>query len=343
MTDISFVVDESYQNNRIFDSNDPTRVKYYRLKEAFEKQGFCLNTCDNYNKNVKIAIYFDIPDNFLEIYDPNIQNYALLIESPLIKPNNFNHTLYKYFDKIFTWSNDLLRQNNNNKFIKINYSFEFKFDRGITSILHKKKKLCSLIISNKSSKFKNELYSKRREVIRWFEKNHPYDFNLYGRGWNECQTGNPLIKRLVKFIPLKDLCLKIRGNFFSSYRGKVDNKITTLSNYKFTIAFENIQDVPGYITEKSFDAFFSGCVPIYLGANDILDVIPKNCFIDMRDFNTYDELYRFINSMSDEQYHHYLENINDFLSSTKSQCFTINTFVKTIVHGVLVDVSNIKK
>jgi hypothetical protein len=29
-----------------------------------------------------------------------------------------------------------------------------------------------------------ELYSKRVEAIKWFEKNHPEDFDFYGIGWD---------------------------------------------------------------------------------------------------------------------------------------------------------------
>ncbi|WP_373032036.1 glycosyltransferase family 10 domain-containing protein [Sulfurovum sp.] len=337
MIDISFVVDKPYQENEIFKMNSPAAIKYHRLKEEFGKQGFSLNTHDLcLDKHISIAIYFDIPDDFLEIFNPNIKNYALLIESPLIKPNNFNLALYKHFDKIFTWSNDLIAQNNHtNKFIKINYAFDFK--KNIISEPQQKEKLCSLIVSNKSSNFKDELYSKRKDIVRWFEKNHPNDFDLYGKGWNECRTSNPLIKRLVKSTLVKDFCLRIRGKFFPSYSGEVDDKIYTLSKYKFTIAFENIQNVSGYITEKIFDAFFANCVPIYLGANDILDVIPKNCFIDIRDFTTYNELYLFLTHMTDDDYLQYLDNINNFLSNRKSDDFKVESFVKKIVNGILND------
>jgi hypothetical protein len=60
-----------------------------------------------------------------------------------------------------------------------------------------------------------------------------------------------------------------------------------LEKYKFSICYENARDTPGYITEKIFDCFFAGCVPIYWGANNITDHIPKECFIDKRDFEDY--------------------------------------------------------
>ncbi len=45
-----------------------------------------------------------------------------------------------------------------------------------------------------------------------------------------------------------------------------DNKIKFLNDCKFTICAEN-EDTPWYVTEKLFEAFLGGCIPIYAGAN----------------------------------------------------------------------------
>jgi len=39
----------------------------------------------------------------------------------------------------------------------------------------------------------------------------------------------------------------------------------------------------GYITEKIFDSFFTSYVLIYLGAKNITEHVPSNCFIDQRE------------------------------------------------------------
>lgn len=38
----------------------------------------------------------------------------------------------------------------------------------------------------------------------------------------------------------------------------------------------------GYITEKIFDCFFPGVIPIYWGAENVTDYIPQDTFIDRR-------------------------------------------------------------
>ena len=57
----------------------------------------------------------------------------------------------------------------------------------------------------------------------------------------------------------------------------------------------------GYLTEKIFDCFYTGTIPIYLGAPDILDYVPGSAFIDCRKFKTWKEMLDYAFSMSDEE------------------------------------------
>jgi len=45
----------------------------------------------------------------------------------------------------------------------------------------------------------------------------------------------------------------------------VGHKKPIMEQYKFSIYHENARNIPGYITEKIFDSFFAGCVPVYWG------------------------------------------------------------------------------
>ena len=54
------------------------------------------------------------------------------------------------------------------------------------------------------------------------------------------------------------------GRWNNNIGGPVTDKIAWLKNYKFNICFEN-SSYPGYLTEKLFDAFAAGCIPIYWG------------------------------------------------------------------------------
>ena len=54
------------------------------------------------------------------------------------------------------------------------------------------------------------------------------------------------------------------GRWNNNIGAPIGNKIEWLKNYKFNICFEN-SSYPGYLTEKLFDAFKAGCIPIYWG------------------------------------------------------------------------------
>jgi hypothetical protein len=52
-----------------------------------------------------------------------------------------------------------------------------------------------------------------------------------------------------------------------------ETKLALLRRYRFNLAFENSID-RDYVTEKWFDCFIAGCVPVYLGAPNIGDYAP---------------------------------------------------------------------
>ena len=90
-----------------------------------------------------------------------------------------------------------------------------------------------------------------------------------------------------------------------------------MHNYKFALTFENCNNAPGYISEKILDAFMAGVVPVYWGAPNVLDHIPRECFIDMTDFDSWDQLYGFLHGVTYKRYAEYLEAIEAFIRSDK--------------------------
>jgi hypothetical protein len=161
------------------------------------------------------------------------------------------------------------------------------------------RKFLTLINANRFSYEPNELYTLRREAIRYFEK-YP-DFDLYGYWWNRKIT--VLSPRNLKGAWRNRALLPFLNNVldaiptYSSYRGSVKDKYGTMASYKFAICFENESKAPGYITEKIFDCFFAGTVPIYYGAPNIQEYIPKEAFIDLRDYKDFSELAAYLETI----------------------------------------------
>lgn len=281
-------------------------------------------------------LFFDFPrlkNEFVEkAFTSNQPKYLVIFESELIRSDNWSLENHKHFSKIFTWNDDFV---DSKKYIKINFAQEIP--QTIIKDLSKKEKLCTLIAGNKKVLHPKELYSKRIEAIRWFEKHHPEDFDLYGIGWDTYRFNGPkIIRALNRIKPLT----KLLAPSFPSYKGKVERKKEVLEKYKFAICYENACDIPGYITEKIFDCLFAGCIPIYWGANNIAEHIPKECFIDKRNFESYEELYEYIKNMSNEEYLRYLDCIEIFLNSEKVYQFSSEYFSKKIVDTILDDTKN---
>ena len=338
MIKASFIIGKLL-GNKVFDLSDTSVNRdnyaffYHMLRQLFLERGVDLSTPDlNPPNEAGFVIFNDMPKaNQKVVHGP--RKYLLALESVVIQKNNFDIKFHAKFRKVFTWHDSFV---DGDKYVKVNYAH--LFPENIRKGIEHKDKLCTLISGNKQVSHPLELYSKRVDAIRWFEEHYPQDFDLYGVGWEDVSFKNKYVNYILTRLKLKKaLGYFVRG--FPSYKGKVESKKPILERYRFAICYENARDIPGYITEKIFDCFFAGCVPIYWGANNIEEHIPKECFIDKREYPTYEGLYDRMINMSDEEYLSYLDNIEHFLKSSKADPFRAETFAKTIVDTILEDLS----
>lgn len=157
-----------------------------------------------------------------------------------------------------------------------------------------KSKFLCIVSNHKFSYHYRELYSERLKAISYFEDK----IDVYGNTYQQNS----------KIIP---------------------NKYEVIKDYRFSICYENARDIPGYTTEKLFDCFKAGVVPIYIG--DASEV-PKNCYIDKNDFKSYKELEEFLQNMTDKEYRKYLDAIEAYLPNTK---YNAEIWVNTIINNVI--------
>ena len=92
-----------------------------------------------------------------------------------------------------------------------------------------------------------------------------------------------IIEKLGKYKKV-DCYGKPFGNWFYGE----DNKLKTMSDYKFNICFENSIS-PGYYTEKMIHAKTAGCLPLYWADNGCEKDFNKNSFLNLYNFNNLDE------------------------------------------------------
>lgn len=330
MQKAAIVVNKFYHRNKLFDLSDKNINRdncmyfFYKLKEEFKNKHIELTTDDIHDiKDSDIIIYNDMPENLPESNDIK-KSYLLIYETDLIKPNNWLESNQKHFHKIFTWNDDYV---DGVRFYKFNFSHYYP--QSIVYEQNRVKKF-TIIAGNKQCLHKDELYSKRLKIIQWFEKKHKEDFDLYGIGWDKL-----LIKKPFSIINKLSICRKVIAKFRPSYKGSIDSKIDILKKYKFAICFENATNINGYITEKIFDCFFAGCVPIYWGATNIESLIPSDCYIDYRIFKNIEEMYLYCTSLTENDLRKYQSNILKFLKSDMADKFNADYVAKNVVEEIL--------
>lgn len=312
-------------------NRDNCLASFRELKAKLESAACDCHTFDVYQAAPDTVLFLDIPAAPLRkllggAYDSTFK--CLLLQEPeIIIPRNWELPLQAQFDRIFTWNDELV---DGRRYFKFNYGMALP--ASIPRDLARKEKLCTLIAGNCKSGQPHELYSKRVEAIRWFEAEHPEDFDFYGRGWDEYLfTGPRLWRALNRVKPLA----RLLAPAFPSYKGPAGSKQELLEKRRFAICYENSSGMPGYISEKIFDCFSAGCLPVYWGAPNIKDHIPADCYLDKREFRTYGELYARMKTMSDTEYLARLSAIGAFIKGEQGRRFSVEYFAETIAGGLL--------
>ncbi len=312
------VVNPVYQNSGIFDAKSPLNrddclVFFRQLQGQLRALGFDLQTQDRHSlAESELVIYNDMP-RVCPPLEYASKSHLLIFESHLIRAKNWNRRRHRAFRTVLTWNDDWV---DNKKYFKFNFSFQIP--RKIDHSSFTRPKLVGAIVGAHVTFHPLELYSERIKTIRWFEKNHPDQFALYGRGWDLVAFAGPIPVRMLNYIPGLRRLYTPKA---TSWKGPVENKIATYGEFRFAVCYENAEKIKGYITEKIFDCFFAGVVPIYWGAPNIAEVVPENCYIDRRKFPTHEDLYQYLAAMTEAEYTIRLKAIDDFLKSGKIDPF----------------------
>lgn len=272
-------------------------------KDSFIIICFLNFSVTNIYKYIKLFIKFPRNKKYFFAFEPNI-----------IVRLNYSRLVHSFFNKVYTWNDSLV---DNKKYFKYLYPSTLLDSENLDKIDFSNKKFAIIINGNKAAIWKNELYSERDKFIRYAEKNN-LEFDLFGTWW-----GRPNLKqKIFWYFP------------YPSYRWLAGNKVWTLSQYKFNICFENMSNTPGYITEKIWDSFKAGTIPVYWGASNIEQYVPKNCFIDYRDFLDFWKLESFLLGIQEDEYNSYIKNIELFLQTKEAKRWFdeiwANDFIKNL-------------
>lgn len=115
-----------------------------------------------------------------------------------------------------------------------------------------------------------------------------------------------IIEKLGKYKKV-DCYGKPFGNWFYGE----DNKLKTISDYKFNICFENSIS-PGYYTEKMIHAKTAGCLPLYWADNNCHKDFNPRSFLNLYDFDSLDSFIEKIIYL-DENNFEYTKIVSEYL------------------------------
>lgn len=119
---------------------------------------------------------------------------------------------------------------------------------------------CSFVVRNPNCQKRNEFFHKLSE-------------------YKTVDSGGPLFNNIGYVLDYGDQAMKA--------------KLEWLKNYKFNMCFEN-SSYPGYVTEKLYEAYIGGTIPIYWGSTTVeVDFNPR-AFLNWFDYKDDDAFLRAI-------------------------------------------------
>jgi hypothetical protein len=268
-----------------------------------------------------------------------IMSAFFTIEPPVSEPKIYRSLRRRrqYFKRVFSWNDGrALEHLTGERVMCERFDLPQPFDAAHeTAWARTDRKFLVMINSNRLPRLAwRELYSERLRAVEFFSRTGEID--LYGMGWNDPPNRNGTTWTPYTLRRIHRECVRLWQRFRPDplleaarrvFRGAPATKVDTLGRYIFALCFEN-SILEGYVTEKIFDCFYSGTVPIYWGAPDIERYVPPECFIDMRRFNGYDDLRSHLRSLGGREIRRYRESAREFLASPRFRPFTKRAFAE---------------
>jgi hypothetical protein len=309
------------------------------LREHFLQRGIELNTRD---RNAGHAVAFELHLNAQRRVPNDRPCYAYLYEDPIVRPLNAQRTQLARYRRVFTSNEELI---DGRHILRLDYPNDLSL-RPELADWHARDLFCVLIASNKAllHPHPRNLHALRVETIRFFEAHAPELFTLWGPGWDRPAVRPGRWGRIEKRLNEWKARLQPGARPFPSYRGVIKGpKREVLDRARFAICYENSQGSPGYLTEKIFDCFTSGCVPVYLGTTHAQAPIPVDCFIDRAQFPDLAALLAFMRAVTPERYAAYRQAQAEFLRSAAAQRFSNAYFCEFLSSHILADLAHTQR
>jgi len=270
-------------------------------------------------------------------------------EAPIVQPSTYRglREASRYFKRIFSYTTgDALARYGCAGLKFTRFCIPYTHSRVFDELWRREeRKFLTLLNYNRLCRRSwHELYTERLRALEFFSQ---YDeIDLYGIGWDKPpyvvgETWIPatvtilhrwLRQRLHPYVPMHPYSKVIE----KTWRGIAKAKYETQSNYTFTICYENMM-LPGWLNENILDCFLVGTIPIYLGPPDVTDYVPADCFIDKRQFPTYQDLRSFLKGLGKKEIQNYKESARNFVESDRMKPFGKEAFAALFTRALQED------
>lgn len=316
------------------------------LKQWLEARGIRVRTAERLlsgerfpGKNLYVSL--GIRDNYRQLAarsDVRLSAF-FAFECPIVEPSLYRELgrAQRYFKRIFSWSDGSSLERFVGKPLRCEHFFwPQSFNQVHERVWsNEDRQFLVMINANKLPRvYWQELYTERMRAVAWFAERN--EINLYGKGWDEPskrmgKTWVPWTLRIwleqLERMRQRKWPDPLLTGIRRAYRGPAESKVEVLGKHNFALCYENMI-FKGWITEKIFDCFFAGTIPVYWGEPEIEKYVPPNCFIDRRKFKDYAQLYDFLKTLGPQEIRAYKQNAKAFLASPAYFPFTKEAFVE---------------
>jgi len=327
--------------SRVFDPSRDNRAGMFydgwmiALRKKLRRRGYELKTIDSADWETickaEIILFMGFHDDvyYRRCLDEGLRDKMVYfeLEFPLaVKSTEGGYASRQYLDsfsKVLTWNKSLVEgKYSHTQFLYMRRPNSW-YRKPIKGVAFSDRGSIVSISTNKDADIPEELYSERKRAIRFFQEHLPERFGLYGSGWDR-SIGRYIKRKLGMKVNASKrasslsngLARLILGetDYSKCWRGWTDNVFETYADYRFALIYE-CSSWLGAVSDKIFECLQASCVPIYLGAPDISEIVPQECFVNKRNF-TYEQLLDIMTTMPESVWRRYIDAGKAFLATS---------------------------
>ena len=139
-------------------------------------------------------------------------------------------------------------------------------------------------------------------------KNPGLKATFVARNCNPMNNRMAYVRAIDKLIGVVAMSSCYHNTPWPKCSGRECTKVEAIRDYKIHLAFEN-GDSPNFVTNKIYQAFEAGVLPVWMGTRDIADAVPKGSYIDVANFASPNEVAQYLAKVlaDDNLYRSYFE------------------------------------